>query len=59
MNNSSKHIDFLEQNVNDLAKYLGQLAQVEKEQANTMIDMSANLNEIGMSIFFNSIVLTN
>ena len=46
-----KQIDYLQTMVSDLAAHIGQLSQVERDQANTMIDIGANITEIGELVF--------
>lgn len=49
-----KEIGNLHAIVEQLATHIGLLAQVEREQANTMIDLGTSLVEIGNAINSNS-----
>ena len=49
LENYNKHIEFLEQSMNEISKHVSQVAQVEKDQATMMVNVSVNLSELGNS----------
>ena len=40
------YVAFMENSLSELTKYANQMGTVEKDQSNTLLDLSNNLNEI-------------
>ena len=50
------YISFLQSSLTELTEYANQMGTIEKEQSNTLLDLSNNLNKI--STFYSSVSLT-